>query len=274
MCGDLNRGLIPRNPMGQYLNGEPYPFELIKNKTLQYLSKTLPYLKEEIDNIPKVARFVKPSEFFENHSKRHARQANLEDLNKQIENVTNVQQMTTIETNDNNSSNLTKQNRQNGCDGNVICQAIESLKEEGPFSKSFLSNVVSAVGNVASINNVVSLIDQYGQSSNQTNPSSSSSQRFAISQLLSSIGSESGSSSNNNNNNNNAGSSYSPLLSTPKFASKRKTSPDVEDFISSDGMNSEKPQTPCMSTEEYISPTFARNYQGVWKYVVQIPNEG
>ena len=83
-----------------------------------------------------------------------------------------------------------------------ICQAIESLKEEGPFSKSFLSNVVSAVGNVASINNVVSLIDQYGQSTNQTNPNSSpntSSQRFALSQLLSSIGSDSSSSSSSSN---------------------------------------------------------------------------
>lgn len=32
--------------------------------------------------------------------------------------------------------------------------------------------------------------------------------------------------------------------------------------------------TPCPSVEEYISPTFARNYQGQWKYVVQIPAEG
>lgn len=35
-----------------------------------------------------------------------------------------------------------------------------------------------------------------------------------------------------------------------------------------------QPPTPCPSVEEYISPTFARNYQGNWKYVVQIPNEG
>lgn len=34
------------------------------------------------------------------------------------------------------------------------------------------------------------------------------------------------------------------------------------------------PPTPCPSLEEYISPTFARNYQGAWKYVVQIPHEG
>lgn len=35
-----------------------------------------------------------------------------------------------------------------------------------------------------------------------------------------------------------------------------------------------QPPTPCPSMEEYISPTFARNYQGAWKYVVQIPHEG
>lgn len=34
------------------------------------------------------------------------------------------------------------------------------------------------------------------------------------------------------------------------------------------------PPTPCPSLEEYVTPTFARNYQGVWKYVVQIPQEG
>jgi hypothetical protein len=42
------------------------------------------------------------------------------------------------------------------------------------------------------------------------------------------------------------------------------------------GANSpiKQPPTPCPSVEEYISPTFARNYQGAWKYVVQIPHEG
>jgi len=34
------------------------------------------------------------------------------------------------------------------------------------------------------------------------------------------------------------------------------------------------PPTPCPSLEEYIAPVFARNYQGVWKYIVQIPHEG
>lgn len=34
------------------------------------------------------------------------------------------------------------------------------------------------------------------------------------------------------------------------------------------------PPTPCPSMEEYVTPVYARNYQGVWKYVVQIPQEG
>ncbi|KAH9640882.1 hypothetical protein HF086_000787 [Spodoptera exigua] len=54
LCGDLNRGLIPRNPMGQNPNGEPYPFELIRNETLRFLSRTLPVLRAD-DTLPRVA---------------------------------------------------------------------------------------------------------------------------------------------------------------------------------------------------------------------------
>ena len=34
------------------------------------------------------------------------------------------------------------------------------------------------------------------------------------------------------------------------------------------------PMTPCPSAVEYVTPVFAKNYQGVWRYVVQIPYEG
>ncbi|PZC73345.1 hypothetical protein B5X24_HaOG209665 [Helicoverpa armigera] len=54
LCGDLNRGLIPRNPMGQNPNGEPYPFELIRNQTLRFLSRTLPVLRAD-DTLPRPA---------------------------------------------------------------------------------------------------------------------------------------------------------------------------------------------------------------------------
>ncbi|CAH2098529.1 unnamed protein product [Euphydryas editha] len=54
LCGDLNRGVIPRNPMGQNPNGEPYPFELIRNHTLRFLSRTLPVLRAD-EALPRVA---------------------------------------------------------------------------------------------------------------------------------------------------------------------------------------------------------------------------
>lgn len=44
--------------MGQSINEQAYPFELIKNKTLQFLAKSLPILKSEYETIPKVARYL------------------------------------------------------------------------------------------------------------------------------------------------------------------------------------------------------------------------
>lgn len=34
------------------------------------------------------------------------------------------------------------------------------------------------------------------------------------------------------------------------------------------------PATPCTSNAEYLTPVFARNHEGSWRYVVQIPREG
>lgn len=36
----------------------------------------------------------------------------------------------------------------------------------------------------------------------------------------------------------------------------------------------EGPPTPCPAKVEYATPVFAKNYQGSWRYVVQIPYEG
>lgn len=36
----------------------------------------------------------------------------------------------------------------------------------------------------------------------------------------------------------------------------------------------EGPPTPCPAKIEYATPVFAKNYQGLWRYVVQIPYEG
>lgn len=49
---------MPLNPLGQNINGQSYPFEVIKNKTLQFLARALPVLKLEYETIPKVARYL------------------------------------------------------------------------------------------------------------------------------------------------------------------------------------------------------------------------
>merc|ERR1712223_706581 len=47
------------------------------------------------------------------------------------------------------------------------------------------------------------------------------------------------------------------------------------DIPSISAMNSlDSPMTTCPAAVEYVTPVFAKNYQGVWRYVVQIPYEG
>ncbi|GFQ77383.1 uncharacterized protein TNCT_646071 [Trichonephila clavata] len=76
-------------------------------------------------------------------------------------------------------------------------------------------------------------------------------------------------------------SEASPLKALTGGFPARKRRPVGEDLATAESQV-RKPQesyldlppTPCPSSEEYVTPTFARNYQGVWKYVVQIPQEG
>jgi len=87
ICGDLNKGQIPRNPMGQNVLGEPYPFELIRNRTLDFLSKTLPVLKAD-DTLPKVTQILdEPVDVIDNNGignrvKRKARSTTEDEENR------------------------------------------------------------------------------------------------------------------------------------------------------------------------------------------------
>ena len=36
----------------------------------------------------------------------------------------------------------------------------------------------------------------------------------------------------------------------------------------------EGPPTPCPAKIHYATPSYAKNYQGIWRYIVQIPYEG
>lgn len=87
-----------------------------------------------------------------------------------------------------------------------------------------------------------------------------------------------------------SGANFSPLLAVLDYLASNEKSPvshllparrkkpfDLEDLASEAAAAmavAKAPPTPCPSIEEYIAPVFARNYQGVWKYIVQIPHEG
>lgn len=168
LCGDLNRGLIPRNPMGQYHRGEPYPFELIRNHTLRFLSRTLPVLRADA-TLPRVARLTPAP----------AAPARLEERSKRSaeEEV---------------SSSLPLEHRSRDskkfCDGGgIFCTLYRAIN----------------------------------------------------------------------------GDNETPTV-------ERREDPGVP----AQHHRYEGPPTPCPARVEYATPVFARNYQGVWRYVVQIPYEG
>lgn len=66
---------------------------------------------------------------------------------------------------------------------------------------------------------------------------------------------------------------------TPAAAERRDEIPPSEYYQRERPAPQEKPEytgppTPCPAKVEYATPVFAKNYQGVWRYVVQIPYEG
>lgn len=179
ICGDLNKGQIPRNPLRQNVLGEPYPFELIRNQTLKFLSKTLPVLKAD-DTLPKVTQIIpdEPVETIDNNgldtryhvrTKRDAPEEGNDEEDIQIEQKTEE-----------------KRSPRKFCDGGgVFCTLYRAINGDSP---------------------------------------------------------------------------------QPIAAAERREEPGPIRY--------EGPPTPCPAKVEYATPVFAKNYQGSWRYVVQIPYEG
>merc|ERR1719462_735176 len=63
-------------------------------------------------------------------------------------------------------------------------------------------------------------------------------------------------------------------VSGGKANAEERKDDGFEEGLNSIGGSGPMPLTPCPSAVEYVTPVFARNYQGVWRYVVQIPYEG
>ncbi|KAH1001133.1 hypothetical protein HUJ04_013384 [Dendroctonus ponderosae] len=183
LCGDLNKGTIPRNPMRQNVLGSPYPFELIRNMTLKYLSRTLPILKAD-ETLPKVAQLQEDAV-----AQNSIGPYEINDRSDREKRAAAAAPNQTVPS----STQPTERQSRKFCDqGGIFCT---------------LYNVING-------------------ESTQT-PSSSSAQHLPI---------------------------------------ERRDEGVAQRY--------EGPPTPCPAKVEYATPVFAKNYQGTWRYVVQIPYEG
>ena len=179
LCGDLNKGHLPDNPIGQNVLGVSYPFELIKNKTLDFFSKTVPKFNPTIVN-PEPNLDTKY--FDQIRQKRDAQDVTVDDDIVRKEPVLPEESVGT------------PRDAGGWCDDSfgVFCMLFHAIQGDNQAIAS----------------------DRLGTGSDEDVPSISS---------LNSL---------------------------------------------------DQPMTPCPSAVEYVTPVFAKNYQGVWRYVVQIPYEG
>ncbi|XP_042208864.1 uncharacterized protein LOC121857078 [Homarus americanus] len=204
LCGDLNDGLLPLNPMGQDILGHSYPFDLIKNKTLDFFSKTLPILKED-KTLPKVAKL-------------RSRNVPLRDQFR------------------------------------VIRRPIRSAEDETPASqkpdteKEMTQKVKDLLEGKLEGRSLGFDDDFQGRGARAF-----CADNWGLFCLLF--------------------NAMSGKSSSGTMAQDRNDD-DFEGSLNSLVGGGMQPLTPCPSAVEYITPVFARNYQGVWRYVVQIPYEG
>jgi len=203
LCGDLNKGYLPLNPIGQSILGVSYPFELIKNKTLDFFSKTLPILKAD-DTLPKVAKY-QDSHIMYNPT------------------IFNSQPNTKIKFYESNRSKRSTEEA-----------VIEEVREKDRLEKREAEGGEEEVGK------------EEGSAREARGWCDDS---FGVFCML-----------------------FNAIKGPGERPSERA---DGDPDVPGSSINSlDQPMTPCPSAVEYVTPVFAKNYQGVWRYVVQIPYEG
>nr|AAO01073.1 CG9196-PA [Drosophila virilis] len=198
ICGDLNKGQIPRNPLGQNVLGEPYPFELIRNQTLKFLSKTLPVLKAD-DTLPKVTQIIRdePVDQLDNNNiDRHY------------------------------AARVTR-SLPDGVESNEYSYFDPALDEEQQQENKQ---------------------QQQRRAVEERKPRKFCDGGGVFCTLYRAIQGDT-----------------SPAVSAAQTAERREEVGPIR---------YEGPPTPCPAKVEYATPVFAKNYQGAWRYVVQIPYEG
>lgn len=243
LCGDLNKGYLPLNPTGQTIDGVSYPFDLIKKKTLEFFSKTLPILKAD-DTLPKVAKYsdshiaYNPSVY---KSQQHNRISFYHHRTKR-----------SVENHDSSSSNSTlnvqdppmKKEEKEKSDKGILKKKKKIVKKIVKEEKS-KENVATATASSSTTHQSVPrqgrgwCDDSYG----------------VVCMIFNAF---------------KGGNGESNPASSNSGGIDRDGDPALPNNLNS----LESPMTPCPSAVEYVTPVFAKNYQGVWRYVVQIPYEG
>jgi len=209
LCGDLNKGYLPLNPIGQTVEGVSYPFDLLKRKVLEFFSKTLPILKAD-DTLPKVAKYENA------HISYHPTLFNSKP-----------------------SSKISFYHHRSKRDGSSSPPALDNATphkdtEEQPVSQRDVERKA------------------YLEQSPRQGRGWCKDSHGVFCMLYNVFKGD-----------------------KSKQATDRAGSGGDEDIPSLASLNSlESPMTPCPSAVEYVTPVFAKNYQGVWRYVVQIPYEG
>lgn len=260
LCGDLNKGYLPVNPIGQNILGVSYPFELLKNKTLDFFSRTLPILKAD-DTLPKVARFQdshilynptifnsQPNtkiKFFDDRSKRHTQEEE-DSREEELDAKTLPAEVTEDEAASNKEKEVRREKRE-------ASPAMEAKPEDARPPKEPELN--QRDGRSGPIPPLAPARD--GRSTGSSSSSAPSAREgrgwcddsFGVFCML-----------------------FNAIKGGGSADNRIGKDPDAPD---SSGLNSvDQPMTPCPSAVEYVTPVFAKNYQGVWRYVVQIPYEG
>ncbi|XP_022692479.1 uncharacterized protein LOC111262457 isoform X2 [Varroa jacobsoni] len=314
--------------------------ELIKNKTLEFLSRSLPFLKQQ-NNLPKVARFgghatvlglmpvirsssaTGPGYRFKRSLPNAFNSSSTVHINNH-EATDHIDMASKSSLSPDLRSTLSRENIHrmlnatvNGLCQNAqgtLCSVMSQLQRQRSGSSAAMLNALSGLLNLAATpqisnkvqnpepssgspsttTNLLNVLSYAGDILNAVNHDSTTAApvvtRSPLSQVLSALTGASGASSAN----------PSPIVQVLDFMTsesspvkllanmytnsnryKKQSDESIEKvYVKGDKpeqasrSGSSLPPTPCPSMEEYVTPVYARNYQGVWKYVVQIPQEG
>ncbi|ODN00841.1 hypothetical protein Ocin01_05847 [Orchesella cincta] len=272
LCGDLNTGLVPQNPMGhKFLDGGTYPFETIKNKTLEFFRRALPILKSD-KSLPKVAKYamggnylIQPPTEHLYRAKRGIATREAADPSPLLFDASYPDSFYYDDPVPSATSN--RQRRQhspsnpNGfCENrlgyyNRLCKLYNAMWGKTPH------NIQRDASGEVRRHHGTSTPHQnhhhHQHHSNNHHQKKHFRQAFHTRpDVPVAVGTSGGS-----------GGGGGDWAKTPKHLHTGAAS-------NNNPSTAELPPTPCPSAAEYLTPVFARNHEGAWRYVVQIPKEG